>query len=713
MTAMEEPFGPGFGDEYASHEPVPWGQARHSRSAEEAEWRRELKSLQGKAFPPRPDGDVPARVIDLPGRRSAVGEGLHGEAIEGLARAQEAVAGVHALAQETCGLPVRPQMYADSMNAAARLANSAHAAMVLHATRLAAHPGFRFEDEYGHVNSAPEEIGMALSVPAPTAGRWIAAGRDLFGRLSGIGELFARGDLNLGKALAIAESLRRASDALAWEVEDRILPHVAEWTITETERKIAELLIEIDPELAEQRHQEARKSRFVTRLSILADGMASLKVKLPADSAVTLDTALSQAAATGKVHGDTRTTQQLRADTLTSWALNALVNGAEHVLAGEDGVPSGEVVCVPPARVNLTMPLEVAARTIPDWNGTPSSLERIYHELNGEDWEWLEGSNREGLPAGSNREGLRGDSSAAAQTDCYPDGRTEAAWLEGYGPITPSTAILMSAGGSWRRIITDTATGLPLDVGRASYSPPVGIQIAVRLRDRVCTRPGCGAPAYTADHDHVKEWGEGGVTSMEGIALLCRRCHRIKSLGGGHLTRCKDTGEWVWVSTLGSRRRRTVEREPRKVIHALPRALSEEEAAAAERAARDCGLTLVPNSLAPLRGGEADPRTRRPTPWKPTPDRPRKPAYRRREKRNGREGPTGRMVQTARVISTARAVSAGRAIPTARITIPERGAPTARPRASTPRGGGPRRRSSSPLARSRSRTLHQTLRRRQ
>nr|NLD39772.1 DUF222 domain-containing protein [Actinomycetales bacterium] len=626
MAAMEEQSGPRPEGGTAGTRPE-WAAPLSSRAETEAGRRRWLKSQAGRAFPPRPTGDEPSRVIDLEGHRNAEGEALHGDALALLAGARDSLAGVFELGEQTTGLGIRPGLYVESMNEAARLANSAQAAMVLHAVRLAAHPRFHFEDAYGHLNSAPEEIGMSLAVPAPTAGRWLAAGRDLFGRLSATGALFTRGDLTLGKALAVAESLRRAGDALAWEVEERILPHLAEWTIAEIERRIAGLLIELDPDLADERHARARRDRHVTRLSVLPDGMASLKVRLPADCAATVDTALSQAAATARAHGDARNRQQVRADTLTSWAVGALANGADLVLAGADGLPTGDVVSIPPTTVNLTIPLEVAARTIPGWNPHPSPLERTHQDLYGEEYLPLPGSAPESKHPDPDPE--RADLGSAfcagdprdagdpeSSTENHADGRTEAAWLEGYGPIAPSIAILMSAGGDWRRILTDTATGVPLDVGRTMYEPPLAIRIAARLRDRVCARPGCGAAAHIADLDHVQEWNQGGTTSLDNMAVLCRRCHRIKTLGGGHLRKSDTTGQWEWRSTLATLQERTAERSARTTIHARFEYLTRAEAEAAERAARSCGVTIPTGALAALQGGEQDPRTSRPTPWR-------------------------------------------------------------------------------------------------
>nr|NLD40789.1 DUF222 domain-containing protein [Actinomycetales bacterium] len=551
MTAIEEPLVPRDGD--ADARPG-WTQRRGTRAEAQRERRADFRALKNaKAFPPEPEGYELAPVLSMERRYSAAANASFEAADEAIRTAQGGIEVAFDESFEAHFQAMQPVQHAAIMAEAARAANAAHAVMVRYAVQLANSPAFLFADAYGNLNSAAEEVGLALGVAAPMAGKWIAAGRDLFGRLSAIGEVFQRGEVPIGKACAIAEALRHIPDEVAWEVEAQILPEVATLTTRELERRISRLVIELEPDLAEARHQQARSRRHVSRLTQLPDGMASFRVCLPADGAVTVNAALNRAAASARTQGDSRTREQLRADALTSWGLEALVNGTELTLV-VDGAPTGATVTVPPGRVHLTLPLEVAARAIPGWDPHPSPLPRIHEELNGPGYEALPGSAEGAL-----------DEDAAPELD----GRIEAAWLEGYGPINPALAILMSAGGAWRRIITDTRTGLPLDVGRGSYQPPLGIQIAARLRDRTCSRPGCSADAVIADLDHIEEWEEGGETSLENLAVLCRRCHRLKSLGAGRIHPLTGDGERVWRTSLGRTYGRPLPRASRTVVNTM------------------------------------------------------------------------------------------------------------------------------------------------
>lgn len=67
----------------------------------------------------------------------------------------------------------------------------------------------------------------------------------------------------------------------------------------------------------------------------------------------------------------------------------------------------------------------------------------------------------------------------------------------------------------------------PLDVGRVHRLATPAIRVAVSLRDRHCTFPGCDRPPGWCRVHHVLPWFEGGRTSVANSALLCERHHTI------------------------------------------------------------------------------------------------------------------------------------------------------------------------------------------
>ena len=108
------------------------------------------------------------------------------------------------------------------------------------------------------------------------------------------------------------------------------------------------------------------------------------------------------------------------------------------------------------------------------------------------------------------------------------------------------TAWALAAGGTWRRLITDPASGTVLDVGRTRYRPPAGLADLVRARDRACVFPTCHTPAEWCDIDHLTAWSQGGTTSLDNLVVLCEAHHRLKHTLGWALTRDQASGTLSW-----------------------------------------------------------------------------------------------------------------------------------------------------------------------
>ena len=108
------------------------------------------------------------------------------------------------------------------------------------------------------------------------------------------------------------------------------------------------------------------------------------------------------------------------------------------------------------------------------------------------------------------------------------------------------TAWALAAGGTWRRLVTDPASGTVVDVGRTRYRPPAGLADLVRVRDRACVFPTCQTPAERCDIDHLTAWSQGGTTSLDNLTTLCQAHHRLKHTPGWTLTRDQATGTLSW-----------------------------------------------------------------------------------------------------------------------------------------------------------------------
>ncbi len=80
------------------------------------------------------------------------------------------------------------------------------------------------------------------------------------------------------------------------------------------------------------------------------------------------------------------------------------------------------------------------------------------------------------------------------------------------------------------------ANGEILDVGRTTARWPVAIRRAITIRDRGCVFPTCDRPASWSDVHHCDHWGNGGHTSVDNGALLCRRHHTFIHKDGWSIT---------------------------------------------------------------------------------------------------------------------------------------------------------------------------------
>jgi hypothetical protein len=107
------------------------------------------------------------------------------------------------------------------------------------------------------------------------------------------------------------------------------------------------------------------------------------------------------------------------------------------------------------------------------------------------------------------------------------DGRSE---LECGQHLAPDTARRIACDSSLLRI-TDDAAGNPLDIGRKTRAVPPAMQRALRSRDGGCCFPGCTHDRFVDAH-HIRHWANGGETSLDNLALLCRRHHRLVHEGG-------------------------------------------------------------------------------------------------------------------------------------------------------------------------------------
>jgi hypothetical protein len=82
--------------------------------------------------------------------------------------------------------------------------------------------------------------------------------------------------------------------------------------------------------------------------------------------------------------------------------------------------------------------------------------------------------------------------------------------------------------------------GEVLDLGRSRRLITGPLRRALVLRDRGCSFPGCDRPARWCDGHHIVSWLDGGPTSLNNSALLCRHHHRVIHRGEWHARLAPD-----------------------------------------------------------------------------------------------------------------------------------------------------------------------------
>jgi hypothetical protein len=296
------------------------------------------------------------------------------------------------------------------------------------------------------------------------------------------------GRIDVRNAEVIADTLRGHSLALARRVEAEVLPDAETMTASRLRRAIIRALHRLDPDTMTTKAQTAAQNRFV-RFTPAKDGMAWLEAYLPAADAAAIQTAVEAAAAAIKRANpdDPRTLAQRRADALAQLGWLALATG---YLGGCECGQRLDGRHGRPMSVQVTVP----ATTLLGLDETPGEL-------------------------------------------------------AGYGPIDADTARRLAAHGTWRRLLTDPATGTVLDYGRTRYEPPIDLIQHIHLRDGSCRFPGCQTVAARCDTDHTIEY-PAGPTAAGNLGALCEP-HHVGKHHSRWTVRQPEPGRFEWTSPTG------------------------------------------------------------------------------------------------------------------------------------------------------------------
>lgn len=84
------------------------------------------------------------------------------------------------------------------------------------------------------------------------------------------------------------------------------------------------------------------------------------------------------------------------------------------------------------------------------------------------------------------------------------------------------------------RILTDPATGTPIDAKATTYRIPNDVRRTLIAKWAICTVPGCSRPAEKSEIDHIipfdhEHTDQGGLTRFSNLHPLCKKHHAVKT----------------------------------------------------------------------------------------------------------------------------------------------------------------------------------------
>lgn len=368
------------------------------------------------------------------------------------------------------------------------------------------------------VDEVVEEIAAVLRRTHGSVQWQLEQARLLNGPLVQTRNELAAGRITAAHAASIADQARRlvsapvgsaadADEVLAEKcarLQERVLPWAVQETAGQTRARARRAVASVDPAGAARRREHARRDADVTGRG-LDDGLALIEAVLPAlDAARVLgqvDAVARRSVGDGSVEelglGADATLGQVRAAVFAR-----LLSGRGDDGAGQGGASVAAASCV---RVEVGVLIDAATLL----------------GLSPDEPAWVQ--------VGS------GEATDVAREDVL-------ALLD--DPATPV---------SFRRLVTDPATGALVDRGARAYAVTDELRAWLVARDQVCAHPGCTRPAVRCDIDHAVDHADGGLTTVANTRPLCRRHHNAKTHGRWRIEDSRADGSCTFVSPAGRR----------------------------------------------------------------------------------------------------------------------------------------------------------------
>jgi hypothetical protein len=347
--------------------------------------------------------------------------------------------------------------------------------------------------------SCAAELAAALKVSPATVGPWIDNAQRLITDLGDTYRLLRCGQITLSKALALLEATAALPLPAQHAVEARVLGRAPDQTHAQFRASLRRAVARVDTRETTTRHRDAMRDR-TCRKHDLGNGMAGIWFTNSADKIQQAWIAIQALADRAKTdHPDDART----ADTPTA---------SRH--------PADQPTADQPAADQRTA----------DQRRADSAVD-VFGQILANGTDWLDRP----LPT-KHRRRPHIEVTIAASTLLGLD--DEPGELAGYGPIPADLARQIAADGTWRRLLTDPATGTVLEAYTTRHDPAAQVSETLLARHPVCSWIGCNKPARDCDRDHGTKYRHTGKTTLRDLRPYCEYHHVIK-----------DNDHWGWTTT--------------------------------------------------------------------------------------------------------------------------------------------------------------------
>lgn len=421
--------------------------------------------------------------------------------------------------------------------------------------QLPSFPRFRLDQTfYGWVHdlSQAEDIAEFTTVLGTTTARAFAQITSAMILLHGLPKFFARclaGDFTIEHVHATAHACRDVKFENLPLIDDYLAQRRPDITIETFKKSLGMKIAALEP--LEERMEEASKRRRVS-ITTTADGTAFLTLSGPApelQACYLRIAAFARAIRSGNIAAfsdqlepgtaidDDRGIDALMFDILTRTVpqLSIQVTSTDTT-TGETSTRD--------------IPLDLSAEQPP----TPASVvNAVNKSVTG-----ASADNASGCESGSRGDADAGEAARGAEVVLTMP--THEQWLDSQAKMITTVPFLTLAGSaelpgtfsdgspipadtarrvaqhakSWTRILTDPASGTPVDAKATTYQIPANVRQTLIAKWQSCTIPGCTRRAETTEIDHIVPFdydhpAAGGLTRFGNLHPLCKLHHQAKT----------------------------------------------------------------------------------------------------------------------------------------------------------------------------------------